>query len=251
MAYASGKNGSHLGGGLSPVDIFACLFGGILNIKSSEPHNESRDRLIVSKGHCVLSFYASLFLSGFISKIDIDSFEVSGSHFHGHAMRNLNNGIEFSGGSLSMGMAFAVGEAFACKLKSLPSRVFCIVGDGECDEGLIWEAAMAASNFKLNNFTLIIDRNHLQYDGATEDVMNTESLKQKFEAFGFEAVEIDGHSIPELLNALSLTSDKPICVVANTVKGKGVSFMEGKKEWHHHTLSESEYQCALNELNND
>lgn len=250
MARACGKNGSHLGGGLSPVDIFACLFGGVLNLSPSNSVSEDRDRLVISKGHCVLSYYSALYLKGFLTKADIESFEVSGSHFHGHAMRNLHKGIEFSGGSLSMGMSFAVGEAYACKLKGLRNRVFCLVGDGECDEGLIWEAAMAASHFNLGNFTLIVDRNHLQYDGLTASVMNTNSLPRKFEAFGFHVVEVDGHSAQELLDAFTIESPKPKCIIANTVKGKGVSFMEGVKEWHHHTLTEEEYQTALNEITN-
>lgn len=147
-----------------------------------------------------------------------------------------------------MGMSFAVGQALACKKKGLNNRVYAIVGDGECDEGLIWESAMAASNYKLNNLVVIIDCNQLQYDGPTKEVMNNSSLADKFKAFGFEAVEVDGHDVEELAKALSLKSDKPICVVAHTVKGKGVSFAEGQREWHHHTLSEEEYSQARKEV---
>ena len=250
MAYKAGKNGSHLGAGLSAVEIFAALYGKVLRYNINNPEDDCRDRLVISKGHCVLSYYSALHEVGFISDDDVDSFETNGSHFHGHAMRNLNNGIEFSGGSLSMGMSFAVGQALACKKKGLDSRVFALVGDGECDEGLIWEAAMSAANFHLNNLVVIVDRNKLQYDGLTIDVMNQLNLGEKFKSFGFEVRVVDGHDVDSLVLALDSPSDSPICVIANTIKGKGVSFMEGKKEWHHHTLSEEQYNKAKEEVEN-
>lgn len=248
MAFNSGKNGAHLGGGLSTIEIFATLYGGILNVNAKNTSDENRDRLIVSKGHCVLAYYTTLQEAGFLTEDDLIAFEVNGSHFHGHAMRNLENGIEFSGGSLSMGMSFAVGQALACMKKKLQSKIFTIVGDGECDEGLIWESAMAAANFNLSNFTVIVDCNQLQYDGFTKDVMNNAQLVEKFKAFGFDSVEVDGHSCEELFNALSKVSDKPRCIIANTIKGKGVSFMENNKEWHHHTLTEQQYEEARKEV---
>lgn len=251
MAYNCGKNGSHLGAGLSSVEIFASLYGGVLKYDILNKEDENRDRLIVSKGHCVLSYYSVLWLCGFITKEDIESFETSDSHFHGHAMRNLQKGIEFSGGSLSMGMSFAVGQAIACKKKGLESRVFALVGDGECDEGLIWEAAMSAANFKLDNFILIVDRNKLQYDGPTAEVMNQLDLEAKFNAFGFEVHCVNGHDTEELSIALnSFCREKPICIIADTIKGKGVSFMEGNKVWHHSTLSLEQYSQAVKEQEN-
>ena len=248
MAYKSGKNGSHVGGGLSAIEIFAALYGGILHFDVNHPEDENRDRLVVSKGHCVLAYYSALNAVGFMSQEDLDGFEVDGQHLHGHAFRNLGKGIEFSGGSLSMGMSFAVGQAIACKKKGLTNRVFAIVGDGECDEGLIWESAMAASNYKLNNFVVIIDCNKLQYDGFTTEIMNNSPLAEKFKAFGFDAVEVNGHDVDELAKALSSQNEKPLCVVAHTIKGKGVSFAEGQREWHHHTLSEEEYNQAKKEV---
>lgn len=248
MAYKSGKNGSHVGGGLSAIEIFAALFGGVMKFDVNNPDDEERDRLVVSKGHCVLAYYSALNAVGFMSQEDLDGFEVDGQHLHGHAFRNIEKGIEFSGGSLSMGMSFAVGQALACKKKNLNNRIFTIVGDGECDEGLIWESAMAASNYKLNNFVVIIDCNKLQYDGLTTEVMNNSSLADKFKAFGFDAIEVDGHDVDELTKALSTQGDKPLCVVAHTIKGKGVSFAEGQREWHHHTLSEDEYNQARKEV---
>lgn len=250
MAYKSGKNGSHIGGGLSAIEIFAALFGGVMKFDINNPDDEERDRLVVSKGHCVLAYYSALNAVGFMSQEDLDGFEVDGQHLHGHAFRDVEKGIEFSGGSLSMGMSFAVGQALACKKKNLNNRIFTIVGDGECDEGLIWESAMAASNYKLNNFVVIIDCNKLQYDGLTTVVMNNSSLADKFKAFGFDTVEVDGHNVDELTKALSSQGDKPLCVVAHTVKGKGVSFAEGQREWHHHTLSEDEYNQARKEVEN-
>lgn len=248
MAYDCGKNGSHVGPGLSSIEIMATLYGDVLKYDVNHPEDENRDRLVVSKGHCVLAYYSALNKVGFLSDEDIASFETNGSHFHGHAMRNLENGIEFSGGSLSMGMTFAVGLALSCKRKGNTNRVFALVGDGECDEGLIWEAAMSASHYQLNNFTVIVDRNKLQYDGPTEKVMNQIDLAKKFEAFGFDVFVVDGHNCDALSKALKQTSDKPTCVIADTIKGKGVSFIEGVKEWHHHTLSQEEYEQAVKEV---
>lgn len=250
MALNSGKNGSHLGAGLSSVEIFAALYGGVLKYDLQNKADENRDRLVVSKGHCVLSYYSALRQAGFLTDEDIQSFETNGSHFHGHAMRNLDKGIEFSGGSLSMGMSFAVGQALACKKKGLTSRVFSIVGDGECDEGLIWEAAMSAANYGLNNFVLIVDRNKLQYDGPTTEVMNQIDLGDKFRAFGFDVRVVDGHDVEALATALNAPSEKPVCVIADTIKGKGVSFMEGVKTWHHSVLTQEQYDQAVKEVEN-
>ena len=250
MAYDCGRNGSHVGPGLSSIEIMATLYGDVLHYDVNNPYDEKRDRLVVSKGHCVLAYYSVLNKAGFLTDEDIASFETNGSHFHGHAMRSLANGIEFSGGSLSMGMSFAVGLALSCKRKNLANRVFVLVGDGECDEGLIWEAAMSAAHFKLNNLTVIVDRNKLQYDGLTQDVMNQIDLAKKFEAFGFDVSVVDGHDCEVLSKALNKVADRPICVIADTVKGKGVSFMEGVKEWHHHTLTLEQYEQARKEVQN-
>lgn len=250
MALNSGKNGSHLGAGLSSVEIFAALYGGVLKYDLHNKEDENRDRLVVSKGHCVLSYYSALRQAGFLTDEDIQSFETNGSHFHGHAMRNLGKGIEFSGGSLSMGMSFAVGQALACKKKGLTSRVFSIVGDGECDEGLIWEAAMSAANYELNNFVLIVDRNKLQYDGPTTEVMNQIDLGDKFRAFGFDVRVVDGHDVDALATALNTPGEKPVCVIGDTIKGKGVSFMEGVKTWHHSVLTQEQYDQAVKEVEN-
>jgi len=250
MALDCGRNGSHLGSGLSSVEIFAALYGKVLRYDPEKPDDENRDRLVVSKGHCVLSYYSALRRAGFLDDEDIAGFETNGSHFHGHAMRNLSKGIEFSGGSLGNGVSFAVGEALACRKKGLKSRVFALAGDGECDEGLVWEAAMSAANFSLDNFTLIIDRNGLQYDGPTSSVMNLQNLGDKFRAFGFDVTEVDGHDVGELVSALESLHERPHCVIADTIKGKGVSFMENNAEWHHHTLSLEQNEQAVKEVEN-
>ena len=248
MAYKSGQNGAHVGGGLSASEIMATLYHDVLHVDPCRPFDDNRDRLIVSKGHCVLAYYTALYEKGFLSAQDLEQFEQNGYHWHGHAMRDLTHGIEFHGGSLSMGMSFAVGEALACKAKGLQSRVFVLVGDGECDEGLIWEAAMSAAHHQLDNLCVIVDRNRLQYDGETKEVMNTDSLTEKFKAFGFEVAEVNGHDCEALSRQLSVISSQPRCVIANTIKGKGVSFMENDKTWHHHTLNEAQYNQAREEV---
>lgn len=250
MAYRCGKNGSHLGAALSTVEIFAALYGRVLRYDVSNLRDIRRDRLIVSKGHCVLSYYSALRYAGYLTDEDISSFETNGSPFHGHAIRNFEKGIDFSGGSLSMGMSFAGGVALACRRKGLDNRVFTIVGDGECDEGLIWESAMSIANYKLTNFVLIVDRNKLQYDGFTTDVMDHIDIADKFRSFGFETRVVDGHNCAALAESLNTPSveQKPVCVVADTVKGKGVSFMEGVKTWHHSVLNEEQYEQARKEV---
>lgn len=248
MAYNSGHNGAHLGGGLSAIEILATLYHDVLRIDSSNPYKEERDRLVISKGHCVLAYYTALYEKGFLTDLDLFGFEQNGHHWHGHAMRNLSKGIEFSGGSLSMGMSFAVGEAIACKLKNLDTKIFVLIGDGECDEGLIWEAAMSAAHYHLDNLVVIIDRNKLQYDGETKIVLNNASLIDKFKAFGFAVEEVDGHDCNALSIVLQKQKNQPYCVIADTIKGKGVSFMENDKTWHHHTLSEAQYIQAIEEV---
>ncbi len=248
MALDTGKTGSHLGGALSLVEVFATLYGEIVSINSHNPTDENRDRIIVSKGHCVLAYYAVLNELGFLSDQDILSFETNGSALHGHATRNVSRGIEFSGGSLGMGLSYAIGVALAGKLNNRSYRTYVIIGDGECNEGIVWEALMSASHFHLDNLTVIIDHNKLQYDGNVTTIMNMGSLKTKLEAFGFYANEVDGHNVCHLYDAFqNKSSDKPNAIVANTVKGKGVSFMENKKEWHFSILTQEQYDIAMSE----
>ena len=241
MAYKTGRKGSHLGGGLSAVEIFSCLYGEVL---------KPGDQLVVSKGHCVLAYYSALFQVGLLTSEDINAFETNEGLLHGHPTRHKEKGIEFSAGSLGMGLPFAVGVALSKRMKEDDSMVYCIVGDGECDEGSVWEALMSASHYKLKNLVVIVDANGLQYDGETKEIMNLSSLEAKMKAFGFETYIVDGHSESELISTFNSfhVNDLPKAVIAKTIKGKGVSFMEGQKEWHHGVLSEKQYYQALEEL---
>lgn len=249
MALSVGKNGSHLGGGLSAIEIFATLYGEVLKVDVNNPRDSKRDRMILSKGHAVLAYYTALQHVGFLTQKDIDTFEQNNTTFHGHASRNLPKGIDFSGGSLGMGFSFGVGVAMSIKKMGADARVYALVGDGECDEGIIWEAAMCAAHYDLDNLTLIVDKNDLQYDGPTEQVMNHISLEAKFKAFGFEVYSVDGHSVEALLMAFGAPHNgKPKVVIAHTVKGKGVSFMEGVKEWHHAPITQQQYEQAIAEI---
>lgn len=252
MAFTAGKKGAHLGGALSAVEIIACLYSGIMQYDSKNPAWDGRDYFIPSKAHCVLAFYTALAYCGFFSTAELKTFEENDSDLSGHPVMNLVKGIEFSGGSLGMGLSQGVGIALHLQRQQKENYVFVLLGDGECDEGSIWEAAMAAANFRLGRLIVIIDRNHLQYDGQTEQVMPLGNLRDKFSSFGFVATEVDGHDIAELYSALErlkqMGSNSPKLVIADTVKGKGISFMENKPEWHHATLSKEQYEMAMMEL---
>jgi transketolase len=252
LAYIAGKNGSHIGGGLSMVEILTTLYGVVLKYNLSDPANKNRDRLILSKGHAANALFAILSETGFIETDELSDFEKNASHYYAHASRNIHKGIEFSGGSLSLGLSFAVGVALSNKIDKLNNHVYVIVGDGECDEGLIWEALMSAANFNLTNLTVIVDCNGIQLDGFTSDVMNQLSLVDKFSSFGFHTQETDGHNIGKLYDGFKQRNfSKPNAIIAHTVKGKGVSFMENNRDWHHGVLSQDLYESALNELKNN
>ena len=249
MTYGAGKNGAHVGGGLSIVEILVFLyFGGVLKYDKDKPYQEDRDRVILSKGHSALALFGILEQVGFLSKEDTDLFEVNGSPFYSHAKRDLSRGIEFSGGSLSLGLSYGVGVAISCRIDKLDNHVYVLVGDGECDEGLVWESLMSASNFKLTNLTVIVDFNGMQSDGHSIDIMDKTNLGDKFHSFGFHVKEINGHNLDEIDNAFnSRDSSKPNAIIAHTVKGKGVSFMENNIDWHHGVLSEKLYESAISE----
>lgn len=244
MALGTGSNGSHIGGAFSAMEIFSVLYE-IANINMD---TEDRDRIIVSKGHCVLAYYTALWQKGLISEEELATFDKNGTKFHGHPHRNLEKGIEFSGGSLGLGLSYAVGVALSCKRKKLKNRIYCIVGDGECDEGIIWEALMSISNYHLDNITIILDRNGYQVDGTTEEVMNQFSIKEKVKSFGFDVVVVNGHSIEDLYNALSDSCDSPRFIIANTIKANGISFLEDNKISHMTALPQKKYSLALEEI---
>ena len=243
LAHKVGKNGAHLGGSLSIVEILSSLYA-----YANKLTGEDRDRIILSKGHAALAHYALLEAIGVLSKEETDTYETNGCHLYAHEPRNIERGSEFSGGSLSLGLSFAVGVAMACRNKGYNNHIYAIVGDGECNEGLVWESAMAISNYNLNNMTVIVDCNAVQLDGTTKEVMDTDSLADKFKSFGFSVVEVDGHDITALLEAYARGTDKPKAIIAHTVKGKGLSFCEGLSTWHHNVLTDKLYEQALEEL---
>ena len=252
MGYNAGKNGAHFGGGLSCIEILACLYGGVMNIDPKNPTAEKRDIFIMSKAHGVLALYTALAHTGFFPVEDLKTFEQNETELPGHPVMNPARGIEFSGGSLGMGLSQGVGVALAYKRKNIDNHVFVLLGDGELDEGEVWEAAMSAAHFKLDNLIVIVDKNKLQLDGATFDIMDLFDIDKKFSAFGFDTYSIDGHDILKLYevlkNAVENKNSRPKVIIADTVKGKGISFMENRVEWHHAALSQKQYEVAMLEL---
>ena len=252
MAYKAGPNGAHLGPALSSIEILACVYGAFMNADDKKALAGWEDVFIPSKAHCVLSYYTALAFTGHFPEEDLDTFEIDGSDLSGHPVMNVAKGIEFSGGSLGMGPAQGIGIALAYRRKGCDGNIFVLLGDGECDEGSVWEAAMSATHFKLDNVIFIIDNNKLQYDGATEQIMALRSLADKFSSFGFEVFTVDGHHMGALhvvfTQATGHRDGRPKVIVADTVKGKGVSFMENKREWHHSRLSKEQYEQAVAEL---
>jgi transketolase len=250
MALNAGASSSHLGGGLSMVDITATLFGSVMNYDCEKPLWPQRDRFILSKGHGVLGYYSALCKAGFLTEEEIMGFGQSGSELLGHPIINPSKGIDFSTGSLGMGLSLGIGVALSGQRKKLGYRVFVLMGDGETNEGSVWEAVMAAAKFKLNNLVAIIDRNRFQQTGLNADVMCIGDIASKMNSFGWEVRELDGHNIQDLHNALSAknNSNKPLAIIANTIKGKGFSFTENNNAWHHGVLTKSNYEQAMGEL---
>jgi len=252
MALAAGASSSHFGGGLSIVDITATLYGAIMKLDPKNPKWENRDRFILSKGHGVLGYYTALSEIGYISEKDLKTFEKDGTYLFGHPVMNRSKGIEFSNGSLGMGLSLGIGVALAGKRKNIDYKVYVLMGDGECNEGSVWEAAMAGPHYKLDNLVAILDKNNLQQTGTNSEIMSVGNLASKWKSFGWQVIEIDGHNVPEIYETfLSVKNQNgPVAIVANTVKGKGFSFAENNNAWHHAPLSSSQYEAALEELNN-
>ena len=241
----------HPGGSLSCADILTVLFFNQMNIDPSKKSDPNRDRFVLSKGHACAALYATLAHRGYFDKAKLASFRKTGGILQGHPdMKNIP-GIDMSSGSLGQGLSIANGMALSSKLDKKGFRVYCLVGDGEIEEGQIWEAAMTASNYKLDNLCLIVDNNNLQIDGKVEDVMNIYPIKEKFQSFGFKTFEVDGHNIDELINVFQkakTVKEKPTVIIAKTVKGKGVSYMEGEVAWHGKAPNKVQYEIALEEL---
>ena len=252
MALTAGASSSHFGGGLSIVDITATLYGAIMKLDPKNPKWENRDRFILSKGHGVLGYYTALSEIGYISEKDLKTFEKDGTYLFGHPVMNRSKGIEFSNGSLGMGLSLGIGVALAGKRRNIDYKVYVLMGDGECNEGSVWEAAMAGPHYKLDNLVAILDKNNLQQTGTNSEIMSVGNLASKWKSFGWQVIEIDGHNVPEIYETfLSVKNQNgPVAIVANTVKGKGFSFAENNNAWHHAPLSSSQYEAALEELNN-
>lgn len=248
MGYNAGANGAHWGGGFSSIEILAVLYGVVMNISKENLSSSNRDRFIISKAHGVLAYYTALYEKGIITREQLMSYEQDGSDFAGHPVRNLEYGIEFSGGSLGLGPGLGIGVAIAGKKRGLDYRVFVLLGDGECAEGSVWEALVAAPNFSLDNLVMIIDFNRLQYDGPCDEIMKLNGFDSVCKNLGWSVERVDGHDVEALYNAFVARDDKPRLIIAETVKGKGVSFMENNKYWHHGTLSEEQYNQAKKEL---
>jgi len=245
--YAAGAG--HTGGGLSCIDILTVLYHRILNVSPEHPADPDRDRYVQSKGHSVEALYAVLADRGFFPESELKTIGRYRSHFVGHPTRHIP-GIEMNTGALGHGLSIAAGMAIAGKMDGGPYRVFTLLGDGELAEGSNWEAAMAAAHYRLDNLTAIVDHNTLQITGRTRDVCSNEPLDEKFRAFGWAIDTVNGHDFAGLTGALTgpLEPGKPTCVIANTVKGKGVRFMEDVARWHHGVPSQTEFALAINEL---
>lgn len=242
----------HPGGSLSCSDILTVLYFNQMNVDPKKPDDMNRDRLVLSKGHCSPALYSVLAEKGYFEKEELKSFRKIDSFLQGHPDMKKVPGVDMTTGSLGQGLSAANGMAIASKMNNAGCRVYCILGDGEIEEGQVWEAAMTANKYKLDNLCVILDYNHLQIDGTVESVKGLDNVEGKFRSFGFHTIVIDGHNIEQIMDAFStakLTKGKPTVIIANTVKGKGISFMENNASWHGKAPSKEEYEKALEELN--
>lgn len=241
----------HPGGSLSCADILTVLYFNQMNINPKDPKAEGRDRLVLSKGHCSPALYATLAKRGYFDKEQLQDFRKIGSNLQGHPDMNKVLGVDMSSGSLGQGLSVANGMALNSKLEGQGYRVYCILGDGEIEEGQVWEAAMTSSKYKLDNLCVIVDNNNLQIDGTIEDVKGLQNIEEKFEAFGFNVITVNGNNIADLITVFDKAKaekGKPTAIIAITTKGKGISFMENKVEWHGKALNEEQYNIAIEEL---
>lgn len=247
--YSAGSG--HLGGSLSLADIMAVLYGDKLNINASDPQNINRDRLILSKGHAAPILYAALAYKGFFDSKELTLLRTKNSFLQGHPDMKHTPGVDMTTGSLGQGISAACGIALGLKTQKIKSHVFAIIGDGEMDEGQVWEALMFANQYHLSNLTVILDYNKLQIDGTNSAVMEIAEPAEKFRSFHFNVIEIDGHNYEQISSAINIAlsaQDKPTAIIAHTVKGKGVSFMENQVGWHGKAPDADEYAAAIKEL---
>jgi len=248
----TGKAGSgHPGGSLSAVEIVTALYFRVLQHKPSDPCWSDRDRFILSKGHAAPLLYAALAECGYFPVDELLTLRQLDSHLQGHTDCTVTPGVEMSAGALGQGLSFAIGVAQAGRLNSQDYRVYVLLGDGECDEGQVWEGAMAAAHFKVDNLVAIVDNNGQQIDGWNRDVMNLEPFNKKWQAFGWHVIEVDGHDLAQLTQAFEQAKSvkgKPTVIIAHTIKGKGVSFMENNPDFHGKAPNAEEVEIALREL---
>src|SRR4051812_4017446 len=252
LKYIVQANAGHTGGSLSCIDILNVLYNDVMNVNPANIKSPDRDRYIQSKGHCVEALFVVLADKGFFPESDLETLCKYKSHYIGHPTKKVN-GIEQNTGALGHGLSISVGTAIAAKLDNKKFRVFTLLGDGELPEGSNWEAALTASHYKLDNLCAIIDNNKLQITGPTNEVCNTDPIDAKFESFGWAVRHVDGHDLnvlKEAFDELPFTKDKPSLVIAHTLKGKGISYMENAVKWHHGVPDEKQYQDALTELDN-
>ena len=243
----------HPGGALSCADILTVLYFNEMNIDELKPNDENRDRFVLSKGHASAALYATLAEKGYFPKEELITFRNISSYLQGHPDMKHTPGVDMSTGSLGQGLSVANGMALASKMDKKGYRVYCLLGDGELQEGQVWEAAMTASKYNLDNLCAIVDCNELQLIGKTDDIkgLNIDDIENKFKSFGFNTLRIDGNNIDSIISALmkaEQTKGMPTCIIAKTVKGKGVSFMENKPEWHGKAPSDEEFKRAIDEL---
>lgn len=248
ISLSAGQYGelSHVGSAFSAMEIMSALYE---VAKIDDPEQEDRDRVIISKAHCILALYTALYKKGLISESELETVDKNGTTLWGHPYRNLKRGIEFSGGSLGLGISYAAGVAYSCKLKGLNNRIFVLLGDGECNEGIVWEALMSIAHFKLSNLTVIVDKNGLQFDGTTDEIMSLGNLEDKFKAFGYDVVTVNGHEVGDVVDALRNKSfERPNVVIAKTNKANGISFLENQAKSHVFMIKQKEYDLAKNDI---
>ncbi|MBQ7496478.1 MAG: transketolase [Selenomonas sp.] len=249
MTYRAGANGGHLGGAFSCADILAVLYGKVLHLSPAQPSDSERDRFFLSKGHVAIAHYAALAETGFLSRDELLNFEQSGSEFPTHEVINPDIGVESSSGSLGYGLSVGIGSALYAKRHGLNYHVYVLMGDGECNEGSIWEAAMAAARLKLDNLTAVVDVNGQSLDGFTAEIMPVHDFKQVWSGFGWQVEVADGHDLEKLAEVFSERHENvPLVVLAQTVKGQGLPSIANKSGWHHARLSEEQYLAFKQEL---
>ena len=251
MALTAGVNSAHIGGALSIADIISVLFGYKMNLKKiGDKDWDKRDRFILSKGHACLVYYAAMNQVGLISDNELQTFEKDNSNLAGHPVKNKDLGIDFSNGSLGMGLSLGIGLAISSIKRKNSNNIYVILGDGECNEGSIWEAAMAAPKFELDNLNVIVDKNNFQQTGANNDILNLINLYEKWKSFAWDVHEIDGHDLIKIKNYFDIKkiNKKPKVLIAETIKGKGFSFSENNNDWHHSIMTKNIYEKALEEI---